>query len=77
MFILELLLIIFVGILSLEGTLAANVDGIVAKTTKSIVSTTVPVVGKLIGDAADSVIGATAITKNAIRIYWRFDNNFN
>ena len=77
MFVLELLLIIFVAILSLEGTLAANVDGVVAKTTKSIVSTTVPVVGKLLGDAADSVIGATSITKNAIRIYWRFDNSFN
>lgn len=56
MFVLELLLIIFIGILSLEGSLAANVDGIVAKTTKSVVSTTIPVVGKLIGDAADSVI---------------------
>ncbi len=66
LFVLELLLIIFVGLLSLEGSLAANVDGIVAKTTKSVVSTTIPVVGKLIGDATDSVIGATAITKNAI-----------
>ena len=77
MFVLELLLIIFVGILSLEGSLAANVDGVIAKTTKSIVSTTVPVVGKLIGDAADSVIGATSITKNTIRIFRSFNNNFN
>lgn len=76
MFVLEFLFIIFVGILSLEGSLAANVDGIVAKTTKSIISTTVPVVGKLIGDAADSVIGATTITKNAIRIFGSFNNNF-
>lgn len=76
MFVLEFLFIIFVGILSLEGSLAANVDGIVAKTTKSIVSTTVPVVGKLIGDAADSVIGATAITKNAIRFFGCFNNSF-
>lgn len=68
LFVLEISLIIFVGILSLEGTLAANVDGIVAKTTKSVVNTTIPVVGKLIGDAADSVIGATSITKNALGI---------
>ena len=56
MLVLELLLIIFIGILSLEGTLAANVDGVVGKTAKTVVSTTIPVVGKLIGDAADSVI---------------------
>ena len=66
LFVLELLLIIFVGVLSLEGSLAANVDGIVAKTTKTVVSTTIPVVGKLIGDATDSVIGATSIAKNAL-----------
>jgi stage III sporulation protein AE len=76
MFVLELMLIIFVGILSLEGSLAANVDGIVAKTTKSIVSTTIPVVGKLIGDATDSVIGATSIAKNAVRIYRGINNCF-
>lgn len=68
LFALEISLIIFVGILSLEGTLAANVDGIVAKTTKSVVNVSIPVVGKLIGDAADSVIGATSITKNALGI---------
>ena len=68
LFILEISLIIFVGILSLEGTLAANVDGIVAKTTKSVVNVSIPVVGKIIGDAADSVIGATSITKNALGI---------
>ena len=68
LFVLEISLIIFVGILSLEGTLAANVDGIVAKTTKSVVNVSIPVVGKIIGDAADSVIGATSITKNALGI---------
>ena len=61
-------LAIFIGILSIEGTLAANVDGFTAKTTKAIVSTTIPVVGKALSDAADSVIGATSITKNAIGV---------
>lgn len=68
LFVLEISLIVFVGILSLEGTLAANVDGIVAKTTKSLVNVSIPVVGKLIGDATDSVIGATSITKNALGV---------
>ena len=48
LFVIEISLIVFVGILSLEGSLAANVDGIVAKTSKTMVSTTIPVVGKLI-----------------------------
>lgn len=61
-------LALFIGILSIEGTLAANVDGFTVKTTKAIVSTTIPVVGKALSDATDSVIGAASITKNAIGI---------
>ena len=48
LFLLEIALIIFVGVLSLEGSLASNVDSMVAKTSKSIISTTIPVVGKLL-----------------------------
>ncbi len=66
--VLEIMLIIFTGVLSLEGTLAANVDGITAKATKSVVSTVIPVVGKALSDATDSVIGAVSITKNAVGI---------
>lgn len=62
----EIALIIFVGVLSLEGTLSANVDGITAKTAKAVVSSAVPVVGKLLGDTVDSVIGGMTITKNAL-----------
>ncbi len=61
-------LTIFIAVLSIEGSLSANVDGFTAKTTKAIVSTTIPVVGKALSDAADSVIGAASITKNAIGI---------
>ena len=68
LYILEFVMIIFIGILSMEGTLSANVDGITAKVGKSIISNAVPVVGKLISDATDSVIGAVSITKNAVGI---------
>lgn len=61
-------LALFIGILSIEGTLAANVDGFAIKTTKAIVSTTIPIVGKALSDATDSVIGAASITKNAIGV---------
>ena len=62
----EITLIIFVGVLSLEGTLSATVDGITAKTAKAVVSSAIPVVGKILGDTIDSVIGGVTITKNAI-----------
>lgn len=65
---LEFILIIFIGILSLEGTLAANVDGLTAKTTKTVVSTVIPVIGKALSDATDSILGATSIIKNAVGI---------
>lgn len=68
MYILEFVMIIFLGILSLEGSLASNVDGITAKVAKTAVSNVVPVVGKLISDATDSVIGGVNITKNAIGV---------
>lgn len=55
--IIEITLTIFIGVLSLEGSLASSVDGITAKTAKTVVSTAVPVAGKLLGDAVDSVIG--------------------
>lgn len=60
------ILTIFVGVVSLEGTLASSVDGITAKTAKAIVSSAVPVVGKILGDVVDSVLGCGLILKNAV-----------
>lgn len=64
--ILGIILTIFVGVISLEGTLTSSVDGITAKTAKSIVSSAVPIVGKILGDVVDSVLGCGIILKNAI-----------
>ena len=43
---LGIVLTIFVGVVSLEGTMSASVDGITAKATKTVVSSAVPVVRK-------------------------------
>ena len=43
---LGIVLTIFVGVISLEGTLASSVDGITAKTAKAAVSSMIPVVRK-------------------------------
>ena len=64
--VLGIVLTIFVGVVSLEGTLSSSVDGITAKTAKSAVSTIIPVVGKVLGDVVDSVLGCGIILKNAI-----------
>lgn len=63
---LGLVLTIFTGIVSLEGTLASSIDGITAKTAKTIVSSAIPVVGKILGDVVDSVLGCGVILKNAV-----------
>src|SRR5699024_1522222 len=41
--VLGIILTIFVGVVSLEGTLSSSVDGITAKTAKTAVSTVIPV----------------------------------
>lgn len=66
--ILGVILTLFVGLVALEGTLSSNVDGITAKTTKAAVSSFIPVVGKILGDAVDAVIGCSSILKNALGI---------
>ena len=66
--VLGIILTIFVGVVSLEGTLSSSVDGITAKTAKTAVSTVIPVVGKILGDVVDSVLGCGIILKNAVGI---------
>ena len=64
--VLGIIMTLFVTVLSLEGSLTQTVDGVTAKTTKAAVSTVRPVVGKILGDATDAVIGCAGILKNAV-----------
>lgn len=66
--ILGIVLTLFVGIVSVEGSMSSTVDGVTAKTAKAAVSTFIPVVGKILGDAVDTVIGCSSILKNAVGI---------
>ena len=65
---LGIILTIFVGVISLEGTLSGSIDGITAKTAKAIVSSSIPIVGKILGDAVDTFFGCCLILKNAIGV---------
>lgn len=64
--VLSIVLTIFVGVVSFEGTMSASVDGITAKTTKALVSSAIPVVGKILSDSVDTVLGCGIILKNAV-----------
>lgn len=66
--ILGIVLTIFSCTLSLEGTLSSSVDGLTSKTAKAAVSNFIPVVGKIMGDTVDSVIGCGNILKNSVGI---------
>ncbi len=61
-------LTIFIAIVSIQGTLGAVVDGVTTKTAKFAISTFIPIVGKTLSDAADTVIGCTLLIKNAAGI---------
>ena len=43
---LGIVLTLFVGVLSIEGSLTSSIDGVTAKTTKAVVSNLIPVVRK-------------------------------
>ena len=61
-------LTIFTCILTMESNLTQGVDQLASKTTKTAVSTFVPVVGKILGDTVESVLGCSNIIKNAVGI---------
>ena len=63
-----ILFTIFTSTLSIEGTLSSSVDGMTAKTAKAVVSNFIPVVGKIMGDAVETVIGCGNILKNSIGV---------
>ncbi len=62
---LGIILTVFIGIVSIQGSMGAVVDGVTSKTAKYALGTFIPVVGKYLADAADTVVGCTLVIKNA------------
>ena len=65
--VLGIVLTIFVGVISLEGTLASSVDGITAKTAKAAVSSMIPVVRQNIRRFRRQCFGLWPCFKKCIR----------
>src|SRR5690625_415470 len=61
-------LTIFLGVMSVQGTVSAVQDGIAMKTAKFITGNFIPVIGRTFTDAADTVLSASLLLKNAVGI---------
>ena len=66
--ILGTVLTLFVSLTSLEGGLTASVDGVTAKAAKTAISSVVPVIGSILGDAVNTIMGCSNIIKNAVGV---------
>ncbi|SIS63195.1 stage III sporulation protein AE [Alicyclobacillus vulcanalis] len=64
--ILSFALVVFVGVTAVQGTGRGIADGLALRTMKFGVGTFVPVVGKAVSDAAETVLGASLLVKNAV-----------
>lgn len=59
-------LTIFIGIISIQGTMSAKVDGVTMRTAKFAVDKFVPIVGKFLSDVMETVVGCSMVLKNAV-----------
>lgn len=64
--IIALILTIFVTVISVNGGLSGRVDAVASKTAKTAVSNLIPFVGKILGDAMDSVLSCGSLLKGAV-----------
>jgi len=62
------LLTVFLGVITVQGAAGSVADGVALRTAKFVAGNFVPVVGRMFSDAADTVLSASAIVKNAIGI---------
>lgn len=63
---LGVMLTVFLGVISVQGATGAVTDGVTLRTAKFVTGNFVPVVGRMFSDAADTVISASMLAKNAI-----------
>ncbi|MBO8163142.1 MAG: stage III sporulation protein AE [Brevibacillus sp.] len=59
-------LTIFLAVVSIQGATTAVTDGVTLRTAKYVTGNFIPLVGRMFSEAADTVVGATLLVKNAI-----------
>jgi stage III sporulation protein AE len=65
---LALFFTVFLGVMSVQGATAAVADGVTIKTAKFITGNFIPVVGRMLTDATDTVMSASVLLKNSVGI---------
>ncbi|PSR24199.1 MAG: stage III sporulation protein AE [Sulfobacillus acidophilus] len=63
------LMTLFLGIMAVEGAAGAVADGVTLRTGKFLVNTFIPVIGKMLSDAMEAVLGSSLLLKNAVSIF--------
>lgn len=67
--ILTIVLLAFVGYLTVSGVIAGTTDAITLKAAKFTVSSVVPVVGGILSDATETVLAGAGILKNSVGVF--------
>lgn len=62
-------MLVFVGYLSVSGVIAGTADAITLKTAKFAISGSVPVVGGVLSDAAETVLVSAGLLRNAVGVF--------
>lgn len=69
MIVLGFSMVIFIGVVTIQGVAGSIADGVALRSAKFAVSTFVPVVGKVFSDTVELVMGASLLLKNAVGIF--------
>jgi len=59
---------VFIGVLVVQGVIAATFDGLSARTAKFAIDTFVPIVGGIFSQALDVIVGCSLMVKNAVGV---------
>lgn len=65
---LGVMLTIFLGVISVQGVASSSLDGLTIKTAKFAMDKFVPIVGKFLNDAFDTVVSCSMLIKNGIGV---------
>ncbi|MGL4820112.1 MAG: stage III sporulation protein AE [Bacilli bacterium] len=62
-------LTIFLTVLSIQGSVTAVADGLGVRTAKFVAGNFIPVVGRMLTDATETVVGASLLIKNSVGVF--------
>ena len=66
---LTVMLMVYVGYLTLSGVVSASTDAAAVKAAKFAISSAVPVVGGILADASESVLAASGILRSSVGVF--------